>query len=295
MDIRQLHYLVALSQEKHFTRAAQVCHVTQPTLSSRIRQLEQELGVSIVRRGQRYQGLTDEGERVVAWAKRILENCNGLRDELAGLTGNLRGRITLGVIPSALPMVPKLAGALKTLHPAVQFTILSRSSSDILHQLEEGTLDAGISYLDHDKLDKSRSMWPLYQERYCLFVNRQHPLAEKETLCWAEAAQLPLCSLTPDMQFRHIVDAAFKQTGCSPSSDIESNSINNLYAFIQTGHYAAVLPENCKIQLSELEGLCAIPLIEPDITHMVGLIVQERDPLPLLLSALAQSSKDVAL
>src|SRR6187200_2106055 len=68
MDIRQLQYLVALAREKHFTRAAQACHVTQPTLSGRIRQLEQELGVPIVERSQRFHGLTREGERVVKWA-----------------------------------------------------------------------------------------------------------------------------------------------------------------------------------------------------------------------------------
>ena len=68
MDIRQLQYLVALSREKHFTRAAQACHVSQPTLSGRIRQLEQELGVPIVERGHRFHGLTPDGERVLKWA-----------------------------------------------------------------------------------------------------------------------------------------------------------------------------------------------------------------------------------
>src|SRR5262245_35198163 len=74
MDIRQLQYLAALAREKHFTRAAKVCNVTQPTLSGRIRQLEQELGVPIVERGQRFHGLTPEGEKVLKWALAILDN-----------------------------------------------------------------------------------------------------------------------------------------------------------------------------------------------------------------------------
>ncbi|MEM8742254.1 MAG: LysR family transcriptional regulator, partial [Pseudomonadota bacterium] len=73
MDIRQLQYLVALGRARHFTRAAAACNVTQPTLSGRIRQLEQELGVPIVKRGQRFQGFTEEGERVLIWANRIVE------------------------------------------------------------------------------------------------------------------------------------------------------------------------------------------------------------------------------
>src|SRR5436189_5898554 len=78
MDIRQLQYLAALAREKHFTRAAQACNITQPTLSGRIRQLEQELGVPIVERGQRYIGLTPEGERVLKWAHLILDNWQSL-------------------------------------------------------------------------------------------------------------------------------------------------------------------------------------------------------------------------
>src|SRR5260221_2960177 len=85
MDIRQLQYLVALAREKHFTRAAQACNVTQPTLSGRIRQLELELGVPIVERGQRYQGLTQEGERVLKWAQLILNNWASMHQELAHL------------------------------------------------------------------------------------------------------------------------------------------------------------------------------------------------------------------
>jgi DNA-binding MarR family transcriptional regulator len=83
MDIRQIQYLAALAREKHFTRAAQACNVTQPTLSGRIRQLEQELGVPIVERGQRYIGLTPEGERVLKWAHLILDNWQSLNQELA--------------------------------------------------------------------------------------------------------------------------------------------------------------------------------------------------------------------
>src|SRR5262245_66364924 len=107
MDIRQLQYLVALAREKHFTRAAKACNVTQPTLSGRIRQLEQELGVPIVERGQRFHGLTREGERVLKWAQVILDNWTSMQQEIDALRhafGALSGRLSIAVIPSALPM-----------------------------------------------------------------------------------------------------------------------------------------------------------------------------------------------
>ena len=104
MDIRQIQYLAALAREKHFTRAAQACNVTQPTLSGRIRQLEQELGVPIVERGQRYIGLTPEGERVLKWAHLILDwqSLNQELVQIKGWHGNLVGHLVPGVAPSAL-------------------------------------------------------------------------------------------------------------------------------------------------------------------------------------------------
>ena len=89
MDIGQLQYLVALAREKHFTRAAKACHVTQPTLSGRLRQLEQELGVPIVERGQRFIGFTPDGERVLRWAHTILDNWSALQQDIARRRGRL--------------------------------------------------------------------------------------------------------------------------------------------------------------------------------------------------------------
>src|SRR4026207_555104 len=100
MDIRQLQYLVALAREKHFTRAAQACHVTQPTLSGRIRQLEQELGVPIVERGERCHGSPREGARVLKWAHVIRASCAWMQQEIETLrhaSGALSGRLSIGV------------------------------------------------------------------------------------------------------------------------------------------------------------------------------------------------------
>jgi DNA-binding transcriptional LysR family regulator len=103
MDIRQLQYLVALARERHFTRAALACNVTQPTLSGRIRQLEQELGVPIVERGHRFHGLTPNGERVLKWANAILDDWASLQQEIATIrntSGMLAGRLSVGDITS---------------------------------------------------------------------------------------------------------------------------------------------------------------------------------------------------
>lgn len=290
MDIRQLQYLIALAQEQHFTRAAKACNITQPTLSGRIRQLEKELGVPIVTRGHRFHGLTEEGMRIVAWAQRIVEHCDGMREELAALSGDLRGRITLGAIPSALPMIPILTEPLRQSFPQVGFTILSRSSDEIARQLEDFSIDAGVTYLDNEPVEKSLTC-PLYKERYRLFVHESHAFAGRDKVSWEEAAGLNLCALTPDMQNRRIVDVAFRQMNCLPEPEIESNSINNLCCYVQTGAYAAVLPENQLNVVGETGGLRAIPLEQPTVEHVVGLVVHDRDPLPILVASLADTAR----
>ena len=169
MDIRQLRYLVALARERHFARAAETCGVAQPTLSAGLRHLEEDLGVLVVERGNRFKGLTPEGERVLAWAQRILADCDSLEQELLGARKALRGRITIGVIPSALAMVARLTSALLQRQPGLGVKLLSRSSVDIQRGLDDFELHAGVTYLDNEPLAHVRSL-PLYQERYVLLA-----------------------------------------------------------------------------------------------------------------------------
>uniref|UniRef100_UPI0004A25DDB LysR family transcriptional regulator n=3 Tax=Vibrio parahaemolyticus TaxID=670 RepID=UPI0004A25DDB len=87
MDIKQLKYLIALEQTKHFGQAAALCHITQPTLSMRIRSLEEELDLELIQRSQRFEGFTEAGERILAWAKTVLAAHDGLQAEAAHRPG----------------------------------------------------------------------------------------------------------------------------------------------------------------------------------------------------------------
>ena len=291
MDIRQLQYLVALAREQHFTRAAEACGITQPTLSGRIRQLEDELGVPIVLRGQRYIGLTTEGQHILKWAQRILEDCDSLRDDLSALSGAPEGRMVLGVIPSALPAVPPLTELLRQRFPKLTFSIRSQSSKDIERHLAEFSIDAGITYLDSEPIDISSSQ-PLYRERYRLVVREDHPLADRESVAWAEAAENAMCALTPDMQNRRIIDRAFSKAGCEPRPEIESNSVVNLCAYVQTAGLVSVLPEALTRILGDGARLRAIPLVEPVVEHLIGVVALDREPMSPLVDMLLAAAKN---
>ena len=293
MDIRQLQYLAALAREKHFTRAAQACSVTQPTLSGRIRQLEQELGVPIVERGQRYIGLTPEGDRVLRWAHLILDNWQSLQGELQqikGKKGELVGKLVLGVIPSALPKASHLTKAMTLVHPSVDFTILSHSSEEIIRALNDFTIDAGITYLDNEPVEGLMQA-ELYRENYCLFVAADNELAGRDSVTWLEAAQQPLCLLTPNMQNRRIIDRAFAAAKVHPTARLETNSIMNLISSVRSMNLCSIMPDYFKNALGALEGVVAVPLAEPTVSHKVGLVAADREPLSPLISALFAAAK----
>jgi DNA-binding transcriptional LysR family regulator len=288
MDIRQLQYLAALAREKHFTRAAQACRVTQPTLSARIRQLEDELGVPIVTRGQRFIGLTPEGERVLKWAHVILDGWHSLGEELEsikGKSGELTGKLSIGVVPSALPMVSGLTRAMQARHGQVEFSVLSHSSEEIIRALNDFELEAGVTYLDNEPVEGLLQQ-PLYVERYALFVGADHALAAKPFATWAEAAQLPLCLLTPNMQNRRIIDRAFLAANVHPSPRLETNSIMNLFSSVRGMGLASIMPDYFQNALGPMEGVVAVPLAEPAVEHKVGLVAINREPLPPLVAAL---------
>jgi DNA-binding transcriptional LysR family regulator len=288
MDIRQLQYLVALAREKHFTRAAQACHVTQSTLSGRIRQLEQELGVPIVERGQRFHGLTADGERVVKWAHTILDNWEALQQEIAArrdTTGTMSGRLSVGVIPSALPMAGLITKAIHDRHPEIDLVVLSQSSIDILRNLDDFAIDVGLTYLDNEPIAGMRSE-AVYMERYCVLVRADHPLASATSVRWADAAREPLCLLTPDNQNRRIIERAFRGVGCSPIPALETNSVINLCANVHLMGLVSIIPEYFLEMMGPISDVRAIPLSDPVVEHSVGLVAVDRDPMsPLVLAA----------
>ena len=287
MDIRQLQYLAALAREKHFTRAAKVCNVSQPTLSGRIRQLEQELGVPIVERGQRFHGLTPEGERVVKWAHAILDNWSSLEQEIAKLRntkGTLLGRLSLGVIPAALPMAALISKAIQDRHAGIELTVLSQSSVDILRNLEDFSIDVGLTYLDNEPIEGMRAE-AIYMERYCLLVRADHELADRKSVTWADAAKQPLCLLTPNMQNRRIIDRAFRTANSVPTPRLETNSVINLFSNVHLMGLASIVPEYFLQILGPMSDIRAVPLTNPVVEHSVGLVAVDRDPVSPLVQA----------
>lgn len=285
MIVRHLQYLTALARERHFARAATVCNVTQSTLSAGIKQLEESLGVLIVERGQRFLGFTEEGERVLAWAQRVLADYDGLQQELSGMREGMVGQLRIGAIPVSLPIVSLLTAPFAQRYQGTNIVVTSKTSIVIQRHLDEFSLDVGVTYLDNEPLARIRSL-PLYHERYLLVTRPEGAFRERDSITWADAASLPLCLLTPDMQNRRILNMHFHETGAEVHASVETNSLATLWSHLKFGHWSTVIPHTFLLLLGDLDGLTAIPLTEPDASHTIGLVVSDRDPLAPVASAL---------
>jgi hypothetical protein len=163
MLLRQLEYLTALARERHFARAAEACDVSQPALSAAIRKLESELDVPIVLRGNRFEGFTPEGERVLRWAYRILSERDGLTEDVGTMRKGLTGRLRIGAIPTTLTTLPLLTVPFCEEHPQASLSVLSLSSANIQRRLAEFEIDAGVTYLGGQRPAHLRAHH-LYQE-----------------------------------------------------------------------------------------------------------------------------------
>jgi DNA-binding transcriptional LysR family regulator len=300
MHLRHLHYLVVLARERHFGRAAEACHVTQSTLSAAIRQLEEEVAAPLVQRDRRFRGLTLEGEALLAWARRILDERAALDQQLDLLRQELTGQLRLGVIPVALPVVALLTTPFSRAHPAVTLTIASRTSVEIQRGLDEFALDAGMTYLDNEPLRGVRTI-PLYTERYILLTPADGPFAGRTVVTWAEAGAVPLCLLTGDMQNRRILDGIFREIGARPQPHVETNSIMTLCSHIRAGAWSSVMPHSLLWVLGTPPGMMAPPgmialaLEEPVRTHVIGLVVRDTVPAPPLVASLEETASGLAI
>ncbi|MET9475686.1 LysR family transcriptional regulator [Streptomyces sp. NPDC002922] len=286
MLLRQLEYLVALARERHFVRAAAACYVSQPSLSAAIRRLERELGVPIVRRGRRYEGLTPEGEVVLAWAHRLLAERDGLRQELSALRDGLSGTLRLGVVPTALPTASLLTNPFCERHPQARVSIESLSSAEITHGLAEFELDAAMTYLDDDTRGGGLRRLPLYEERNVLLTPVDGPLATAPTARWAQAAALPLCLLGPRMRNRRIIDECFAADGATAAPAIESDSVAGLYAHLPGGRWSSVISHAWLYMFGVPDGMRVVPLEGPAHGPRVGLVTGPDDPPSVLAAAL---------
>lgn len=284
---------IAVAREEHFGRAAASLGITQPSLSAGIRQLEDQLGVQLIFRGSRYGGLTPEGQSALVWARRIVGDTRQLKEEMRFTRHGLAGQLRIAVIPTALPWAARLAASFCEKHPRVRFTILSRTSVEILTLLDNLDIEAGISYLDNEPTGRV-SIEPLYEETYSLVCGPDSPFAGRDRADWRELAGHRLCLLTPGMQNRRIINRYFSNAGIEPEAMIETDSTIVQLAMVESGGWLAVLSADSARFLSAGKALSLVALEGEERPHTVGLVAPYREPHTPVLDALLREARRLA-
>lgn len=295
MLFRQLEYFVALAQERHFARAASACYVSQPALSEAIRKLEQELKVPLVRRGQKFEGLTPEGERLVPWARRILADRDAMNQEVAALHTGLTGELRLGVVPAASTTVALLTDPFCAAHPLVRVQLeVNLRSAGIVDRVRGFELDAGILYPDQqDTADLL--VTPLYHEHPVLIAAPDLLGAHAGALAWSDAVRLPLCLLTRGMRGRRLIDDALATQGLEVAPQLETDSLVALLAHVRTGRWASIVPQPWIESLGIPAEFRVLRLQSPSVTALIALVTNRAEPDSPVTRALRRTAIDARI
>ena len=278
--------LVALARHKNFSVAALECNISQPAFSSRIRKLEERFNLTLVRRGNSFLGFTREGEVVLKWARKLLADAEAMNQEIKGLRTDLDGKISIGVIPTAVPFAASIARILKEKFPKVSTEIYSDSTSQIIRRLNDFSIDAAITYYEDADAD---IVVEIYQEGYMLVANEDLLSDYCNEIEWLDASQIPMCLLTPDMRNRQLIDTIFTKVGATPNIIAEANDFTAVLAQVVSGKVATIAPQGIAEAFFELNKIKKINLVDPIIKNRVGFSVKDQSPTPPVINALKEA------
>lgn len=242
MNLRDLEYLVALDEHRHFGRAAAACYASQPTLSTQVRKLETELGVQLIERGARQVLFTAAGEEVVRRARHILAEADDIRDIARQLNNPHTGTIRLGMFPTVGPyLLPHAVPKLAETFPHLEVLLTEAKSVDLSQQLRTGTLDAAV--LARPIHEEGLEEAPLFTEDFLLATPAGHPLANGDTLQSADLEGENLLLLNEGHCLRDQALEFCHTTGAGERNGFRATSLETLRHMVAAGVGVTLLPE----------------------------------------------------
>ncbi len=245
MELRQLRYLVALADERHFTRAAAREHIAQPALSQQIRRLEAEVGLALVERTTRRVALTDAGELLVARARRILAELDDAQAELGALAGVKGGRLAIGALHTMGPVdLSLLLASFHRNHPAVDLTVREQSSEELAEMLRDDVIDLAFLSVTERIQSHELQLHRLVTEELVVVLPPQHPLAQREALSLSELADGAFISFRAGSRLRELLESAAAGAGFEPRIALESNESRRIRSLVSSGLGVAILPRS---------------------------------------------------
>jgi DNA-binding transcriptional LysR family regulator len=270
MELRQLRYLVALAEERNFTRAAAREHIAQPALSQQIRRLEHEVGLALVERTTRRVALTDAGEVLVARARRVLAEIEAARTELESLSGVHTGHVQVGTMHTMGPIDLSLPiGIFNNRHPRVEITVRDQSSEELAEMLRVDELDVAFLSVTERIESHGLGLHQLVSEELVVVLPSEHPLSSRHRIRMAELAEERFITFRPGARLRELLVGAGQSAGFEPVVALESNETHLIRRLVARGLGVAVLPRSDAVGPGA--EVAVATLIEPALSRDITL------------------------
>jgi LysR family transcriptional regulator, hydrogen peroxide-inducible genes activator len=277
VTLRQLRYLTALADALHFGRAAAACHVSQPSLSAQIQQLEDALGASLVERTKHRVLLTSAGEDAVARARTILAAVDDLAQAARAANRPLTGAMRLGVIPTSGPYVlPRLLPPLRQAYPDVRLYLREDLTERLLERLRSGDLDVALMALPLD--EAGLVSHPLYEEPFILALPIGDPLDKPGPVALAALSGAPLLLLEDGHCLREQALAACALAGAQVGAAVAATSLSTLTAMVAGGLGRTLLPALAAEAMRAQGGITTRSFIDPQPMRRMGLVWRRGSP-----------------
>ena len=288
LKLRDLRYLVAVADLRHFGRAAARCFVSQPTLSAQLKKLEQTLGVQLIERAPNAVALTAVGEEVVARARRMLEASDEVVELARSHQDPLAGRLRVALLPTIGPyLLPQVAPAIRRALPRLQLHLYEYQTAAMIEKLHAGELDVGILALPVE-LDGLESR-ELYREEFLLAIPERHRLASHERVRIADLRDEPVLLLEEGHCLRDQALEVCSRVGVRDSQDFRATSLETLRQMVAAGAGVTLLPELAgRGAYRSGRGVALRPFVRPAPARQVGAVWRKTTPRLAAIEAVAE-------
>lgn len=290
MNIRDLEYLVALAEYRHFRHAADSCNVSQPTLSGQIRKLEDDLGVMLLERTSRKVLFTQAGLLLVDQARQVLREVKILKEMASQQGDTMAGPLHIGLIPTVAPyLLPHIIPMIHDTYPKLELYLHEAQTHQLLAQLENGKLDCAI--LAQVKETEAFIELPLYDEDMLLAVYKDHHLANKDKVAMKELTGEKLLMLEDGHCLRDQAMGFCFEAGALEDSHFRATSLETLRNMVSAGSGITLLPRLAVPTKRERDGVCYISCHLPEPKRSIALVYRPGSPLRNRYEQLAETIK----
>lgn len=288
-DLRLIRAFLALARAGSFTRAASELHMSQPTLTVQIQQLETGLGVKLFDRNKRHVALTQAGRDLLVPLERILIDVEAIATNAEELLEHRRGLVTVAALPSvAAGLLPRAIKKLTEEYPGITVRVYDGVASTVAAMVRSGQVDFGISSQTYG--DRELTSHVLMMDRLCAVVASNHPLARKRSMTLHELAKHPLILMVKDSSSRQIVDLAFDREGLVGNVAYETTYGTSVAGFTQAGLGIGILPES----MAAPSRLHQLRIRGEKLTRRIGIVMRAGRSLSPTADRLKRTLESVA-